>query len=73
MELENKVLQSSRLNEVKQFIVRNCGSKVVPNDCTTHSKTRGVEIILAKGIVSATRVDCLVSRICVSVVNKFVI
>ena len=27
MELENKVLQSSRLNEVKQFIVRNCGGK----------------------------------------------
>ena len=49
--------------------------QVVPHDCTTHSKTRGVAILFLqnKGMVSAIRVDCLVSRICVSGVNRFVI
>ena len=41
----------------------------------THIKTLHIQYIyiFAKGMVSAIRVDCLVSRICVSGVNRFVI
>ena len=46
--------------------------QVIPHDCTTHSKTCS-NSFFSKGIVSAIRVDCLVSRICVSGVNRFVI
>ena len=48
--------------------------QVVPHDCTTHSKTRGVAILFCKRNGQChIRVDCLVSRICVRGVNRFVI
>ena len=48
--------------------------QVVPHDCTTYSKTRGrSNSFFAKGIVSAIRGDCLVSRICVGGVTRCVI